>query len=103
VAFVDGTGGSTKRGAALSRDRPALRREMDDRRFRAREEEGPGAVRAEAFGPYVATDFHAAGGPPQVLKMLLTHGVCTANATITGRTLAEELANVPEERAWART
>ncbi|HTQ75206.1 MAG TPA: dihydroxy-acid dehydratase [Burkholderiales bacterium] len=49
-------------------------------------------------GPYVATDFHAAGGPPQVLKMLLAHGVLHGECmTITGRTLAEELADVPEE------
>jgi dihydroxy-acid dehydratase len=48
------------------------------------------------FGPYVATDFHAAGGVPQVLKMLLdaglVHGECM---TITGRTLAAELKDVP--------
>jgi len=47
-------------------------------------------------GHYLATDLHRAGGIPQVLKMLLDagllHGHCT---TITGRTLAEELANVP--------
>jgi dihydroxy-acid dehydratase len=46
-------------------------------------------------GPYVATDFHAAGGVPQVLKMLLeaglVHGECI---TITGRTLAQELKGV---------
>src|SRR5438309_5710400 len=49
-------------------------------------------------GPYVATDFHAAGGPPQVLKMLLAHGLVHGEClTITGRTLAEELAGVPEE------
>jgi len=36
-------------------------------------------VRAEASGPYVATDFHARA-PAQVLKMLLTHAWCTANA-----------------------
>ena len=49
-------------------------------------------------GPYVATDFHAAGGVPQVLKMLLAHGLVHGECmTITGRTLAEELANVPEE------
>ncbi len=48
-------------------------------------------------GPYVATDFHAAGGVPQVLKMLLAHGLVHGECmTITGRTLAEELANVPE-------
>src|SRR5918911_2817319 len=48
------------------------------------------------FGPYVAVDFHAAGGVPQVLKMLLdaglVHGECM---TITGKTLAEELKSVP--------
>jgi len=47
-------------------------------------------------GPYVATDFHAAGGPPQVLKMLLEHGVLHGECvTITGRTIAQELAAVP--------
>jgi dihydroxy-acid dehydratase len=49
-------------------------------------------------GKYVATDFHAAGGVPQVLKMLLVHGALHGECmTITGRTMAEELANVPEE------
>ena len=47
-------------------------------------------------GRYVAVDFNAAGGVPQVLKMLLDadllHGDCM---TITGRTLSEELAQVP--------
>ncbi len=47
-------------------------------------------------GRFVATDFHAAGGVPQVLKMLLAHdrlhGECM---TITGRTIAEELERVP--------
>ncbi|MGH8442974.1 MAG: dihydroxy-acid dehydratase, partial [Nevskiaceae bacterium] len=49
-------------------------------------------------GKYVATDFHQAGGVPQVLKMLLArklvHGECM---TITGRTLAQELERVPAE------
>ncbi|WP_312551880.1 dihydroxy-acid dehydratase [Massilia sp.] len=47
-------------------------------------------------GQYVATDLHQAGGVPQVMKILLAagllHGDCV---TITGRTLAEELADVP--------
>ncbi|MBU9371693.1 dihydroxy-acid dehydratase [Burkholderia multivorans] len=47
-------------------------------------------------GRYVATDLHRAGGIPQVLKILLDagllHGDCV---TITGRTLAEELKDVP--------
>lgn len=47
-------------------------------------------------GKYVAVDFHAAGGVPQVLKMLLHKGLLHGDCmTITGRTLAEELAPVP--------
>jgi len=49
-------------------------------------------------GKYVAVDFHRAGGVPQVLKILLTHGVLHGDCvTITGRTIGEELADVPAE------
>jgi dihydroxy-acid dehydratase len=47
-------------------------------------------------GRYMATDFHRAGGVPQVLRMLLDHGLLNGDCmTITGRTIAEELKNVP--------
>jgi dihydroxy-acid dehydratase len=47
-------------------------------------------------GQYVATDLHAAGGIPQVMKLLLDAGLMHGDCmTITGRTLAEELATVP--------
>jgi dihydroxy-acid dehydratase len=49
-------------------------------------------------GKYVVTDLHQAGGIPQVMKILLNagllHGDCS---TITGKTLAEELAHVPDQ------
>jgi dihydroxy-acid dehydratase len=49
-------------------------------------------------GKYVATDFHNAGGVPQVLKMLLVKGLVHGDClTITGRTLAEELEKIPAE------
>jgi dihydroxy-acid dehydratase len=49
-------------------------------------------------GRYVATDFHRAGGVPQVLKMLLDNGLVHGECmTITGRTLAQELKDVPAE------
>ena len=49
-------------------------------------------------GRYVAVDFHRAGGVPQVLKMLLKQGLLHGDCiTITGRTLAQELKNVPNE------
>jgi len=48
-------------------------------------------------GRYVAVDFHRAGGVPQVLKMLLKQGLLHGDCiTITGRTLAQELKNVPD-------
>jgi dihydroxy-acid dehydratase len=49
-------------------------------------------------GRYVATDLHRAGGVPQVMKMLLGHGLLHGDAiTITGQTIAENLREVPEE------
>jgi dihydroxy-acid dehydratase len=48
-------------------------------------------------GQYVATDLHKAGGIPQVMKILLNAGLLHGDCiTITGRTMAEELANVPD-------
>jgi dihydroxy-acid dehydratase len=49
-------------------------------------------------GRYVTVDLHRAGGIPQVMKILLAHGVLHGDAlTITGRTVAENLAEVPAE------
>ncbi|MGH7750953.1 MAG: dihydroxy-acid dehydratase, partial [Candidatus Dormibacteria bacterium] len=48
-------------------------------------------------GRYVTTEFHRAGGVPQVMKMLLAHGILHGGEkTITGRTIAETLAEIPE-------
>src|SRR5690242_7372504 len=48
-------------------------------------------------GQYVAVDFNAAGGVPQVLRMLLDQGLVHGDClTITGRTLEQELAEVPK-------
>jgi dihydroxy-acid dehydratase len=49
-------------------------------------------------GKYVATDLHQAGGIPQVMKILLEHGVLHGDAlTITGQTIAEVLKDIPVE------
>jgi len=62
-------------------------------------------------GRFVATDLHRAGGVPQVMKMLLAHGVLHGDCmTITGQTVAEALRQVPLEprddqeviRPWSR-
>jgi dihydroxy-acid dehydratase len=49
-------------------------------------------------GRYVAVDLHQAGGIPQVMKMLLAHGLIHGDCmTITGKTVAENLKDVPDE------
>jgi len=49
-------------------------------------------------GRYVATDLHQAGGIPQVMKILLANGLLHGDCmTITGKTMAEMLADVPAE------
>jgi dihydroxy-acid dehydratase len=49
-------------------------------------------------GKYVTTDFHRAGGVPQVMKMLLEHGALHPDAlTITGQTVSEFLSDLPAE------
>jgi dihydroxy-acid dehydratase len=48
-------------------------------------------------GKYLAVDLHRAGGIPQVMKMLLNAGLLHGDCmTITGRTVAENLADVPD-------
>ncbi len=60
-------------------------------------------------GRYVVTDLHKAGGIPQIMKMLLEHGLLHGDClTITGETIAEVLKDIPAEprsdqdviRAW---
>src|SRR5690606_2805187 len=48
-------------------------------------------------GKYLVVDFHRAGGVPQVMKLLLNAGLLHGDCiTITGRTMAETLADVPD-------
>jgi len=68
--------------------------ELDDfERIRARV---PVLADMKPSGRYVATDLHRVGGIPLVMKMLLEkgliHGECL---TVTGKTIAENLARVP--------
>jgi dihydroxy-acid dehydratase len=49
-------------------------------------------------GPYVATDLRRVGGVPLVMKMLLRAGLIDGSClTVTGRTIAENLADVPDQ------
>jgi dihydroxy-acid dehydratase len=98
VALVMATGGSTN--AVLHylaiAHAAGIKWTIDD--FERVRRKVPVLCNLKPSGPYVATDFHAAGGVPQVLKMLLVHGVLHGECiTVTGRTLAQELAHVPDE------
>ena len=96
IALVMATGGSTNAVLHYLAIAAAagVRWTIDD--FERVRRKVPLICNLKPFGPYVAVDFHAAGGVPQVLKMLLdaglVHGDCM---TITGKTLAEELKSVP--------
>ena len=98
IALVMATGGSTN--AVLHYLAIASAAEVpwtidDFERIRKRV---PVLCNLKPSGEYVAVDFHRAGGVPQVLKMLLAHGLLHGDCvTITGRTMAEELAHVPAE------
>ena len=49
-------------------------------------------------GKYLAVDLHAAGGIPQVMKMMLNAGLLHGDCmTITGKTVAENLKDVPDQ------
>ena len=48
-------------------------------------------------GKYLAVDLHRAGGIPQVMKILLVAGLLHGDClTITGKTVAENLADIPD-------
>ncbi len=56
----------------------------------------PVLVDMKPSGTYLATDLHQAGGIPQVMKILLDGGLLHGDCiTITGKTIAEVLRNVP--------
>jgi len=98
VALVMATGGSTNAvlhylAIAHAAD---VRWTIDD--FERVRRKVPVLCDLKPSGRHVAVDFHRAGGVPQVLKMLLSHGLLHGDCmTITGRTMAQELSAVPEE------
>ena len=97
IAVVMVTGGSTNAVLHL----PAIAHSagfkltLDD--FERIRERVPVLCDLKPSGRYVATDLHSAGGIPQVMKMLLAHGLLHGDAlTISGETIAQVLADVPE-------
>ncbi len=55
-------------------------------------------------GQYLAVDLHQAGGIPQVMKTLLKAGLLHGDCmTITGKTIAENLADIPDQPESTQT
>src|SRR5262249_46392565 len=98
VALVMATGGSTN--AVLHylaiAHAAGVKWAIDD--FERVRRQVPVLCNLKPSGPYVATDFHAAGGVPQGLKMLMMNGVLHGERiTIHGKKMAEMLDHVSSE------
>src|SRR5687768_3387460 len=98
VALIMATGGSTNAVLHYLAIAHAAELEWTIDDFERIRKKVPVLCDLKPSGKYVAVDFNRAGGVPQVLKMLLDRGLLHGECmTITGRTLAEELANVPSK------
>jgi dihydroxy-acid dehydratase len=98
IALVMATGGSTNAVLHYLAIAAAAGVEWTIDDFERVRKRVPVLCELKPSGRFVATDFHAAGGVPQVLRILLDHGLLHGHCmTITGRTLADELAGVPAE------
>jgi dihydroxy-acid dehydratase len=98
IALVMATGGSTNAVLHYLAIAHAAGVEWTIDDFERVRQKVPVLCDLKPSGRYVATDFHKAGGVPQVLKMLLNHGILHGDCrTITGQTMAEALARVPDE------
>ena len=98
IALVMATGGSTNAVLHYLAIAHAAEVEWAIDDFERVRKKVPVLCELKPSGRFVATDFHQAGGVPQVLKMLLNRGLLYGDAiTITGKTLAEELIDIPDE------
>jgi dihydroxy-acid dehydratase len=98
VALIMATGGSTN--AVLHylaiAHAAGVKWSIDD--FERMRRKVPVLCDLKPSGRFVAVDFHRAGGVPQVLKMLLEHDLLNGDClTVSGRTMAQELAAIPAE------
>jgi dihydroxy-acid dehydratase len=98
IAVIMAVGGSTNSVLHLLAIANAIGVELTIDDFEAIRAKVPVLCDLKPSGRYVATDLHKAGGVPLVMKMLLEKGLIHGDAlTITGKTVAEQLADVPSE------
>jgi dihydroxy-acid dehydratase len=100
IAVVMATGGSTNAVLHLLAIAQAARVPLSLDDFERIRPLVPVLCDLKPSGKYVITDFHAAGGIPQVMKILLEHKVIHGDGlTIEGKTIAERLEKVPAKPA----
>jgi dihydroxy-acid dehydratase len=96
IAVVMAVGGSTNAVLHLLAIAHAAEVELTIDDFERIRERAPHVADLKPSGKYVATDFHRVGGTPLVMKMLLEAGLLHGDClTITGKTVAENLADTP--------
>src|ERR1043165_6133161 len=97
IAVVMAVGGSTNAVLHLLAIAHAANVQLSLDDFETMRRRVPVICDLKPSGKYVATDLHRAGGVPQVMKILLKHGLLHGDAlTIGGETVQEMLADVPD-------
>ncbi|MGX5658557.1 dihydroxy-acid dehydratase [Castellaniella ginsengisoli] len=97
VAVVMATGGSTNAVLHILAIAHAAGVEWTIDDFERVRRRVPVICDLKPSGKYLVVDFHRAGGIPQVMKLLLNAGLLHGDCmTITGKTIAETLADVPD-------
>ncbi len=97
VAVIMATGGSTNAVLHFLAIAHAAEVEWTIDDFERMRKKVPVLCDLKPSGKYLAVDLHRAGGIPQVMKMLLKAGLLHGDCiTITGQTIAEVLADVPD-------
>lgn len=97
IAVIMGVGGSTNAVLHLLAITHAADVELTIDDFEEIRGKVPVLCDLKPSGRYVTADLHEAGGIPQVMKMLLTHGLLHGDCqTISGQTIEEVLRDIPE-------
>jgi len=97
VAVIMATGGSTNAVLHFLAIAHAAGAEWTIDDFERVRQKVPVLCDLKPSGKHLAVDLHRAGGIPQVMKMLLAAGLLHGDCiTITGKTVAENLAELPD-------
>jgi dihydroxy-acid dehydratase len=97
IAVVNALGGSTNAVLHLLAIAHAAQVPLTIDDFEAIRRRVPVLCDLKPSGRFMTVHFHAAGGVPQVMKILLANGVLHGDAlTITGQTIADVLTGIPD-------